>query len=335
MIGAQWACALTGAMFAGFALLHLFGRFDRARWRSAAFWGVYAALLMVGPYLPDLLDGSLVLVMVGLAAIGLRPGRIGDEDARRRRDSARRLRGRLLVPALLVPLLAGLFSVLLRPLRWQGRALVDPAQVTLVALSLACIIALVAAMWLTRRPRYALLLMRRHQRLPHQMLAPLVEGRRLADAMGWAAVLPQMLAALGAVFVACGVGEAVSRLAAGVLPEAAPGLALLAYGLGMVALTIVTGNAFAAFPVMTAGIGLPLVVGRYGGDPVAMSSLGMLAGYCGTLLTPMAATFNIVPVALLGLPSRWSVIRVQAPTGAAVLVFILILMQCVVYRSAT
>ena len=35
-------------------------------------------------------------------------------------------------------------------------------------------------------------------------IAPLQEGRRLIDAIGWAAVLPQMLAALGVLFAAAG-----------------------------------------------------------------------------------------------------------------------------------
>ena len=39
------------------------------------------------------------------------------------------------------------------------------------------------------------------------VLAPLQEGRRLIDAIGWAAVLPQMLAALGVLFAAAGVGD--------------------------------------------------------------------------------------------------------------------------------
>jgi uncharacterized membrane protein len=43
----------------------------------------------------------------------------------------------------------------------------------------------------------------------------------------------------------------------------------------------------------------------------------MLTGYCGTLLTPMAANFNIVPVALLELRDDWAVIKAQAPTGVA------------------
>ena len=42
-------------------------------------------------------------------------------------------------------------------------------------------------------------------------LAPLDEGRRLIDAVGWAAVLPLMLAALGLVLADAGVGERSAR----------------------------------------------------------------------------------------------------------------------------
>jgi uncharacterized membrane protein len=83
----------------------------------------------------------------------------------------------------------------------------------------------------------------------------------------------------------------------------------------MALFTVIMGNAFAAFPVMTAGIGLPLIVGKFGGDPAIMSALGMLSGFCGTLLTPMAANFNIVPAAVLELRDRNAVIKVQAPTA--------------------
>ena len=81
---------------------------------------------------------------------------------------------------------------------------------------------------------------------------------------------------------------------------------MLAYGLGMVLFTVIMGNAFAAFPVMTAGIGLPLLIQQHGADPAILGSIGMLTGYCGTLMTPMAANFNLVPAALLELaiPTR-------------------------------
>ena len=42
----------------------------------------------------------------------------------------------------------------------------------------------------------------------------------------------------------------------------------------------------------------------------------MLSGYCGTLMTPMAAELHLVPAALLELKDPDGVIRVQAPPGA-------------------
>jgi uncharacterized membrane protein len=46
----------------------------------------------------------------------------------------------------------------------------------------------------------------------------------------------------------------------------------------------------------------------------------MFSGYCGTLMTPMAANFNIVPAALLELPDRNAVIKAQVPTGVLLLI---------------
>jgi uncharacterized membrane protein len=100
----------------------------------------------------------------------------------------------------------------------------------------------------------------------------------------------------------------------------------------MALFTIIMGNAFAAFPVMTAGIGLPLIVHRFGGDPAIMAALGMLSGYCGTLMTPMAANFNIVPAALLELPDENGVIKVQIPTGILLLAANILLMYFLVFR---
>jgi uncharacterized membrane protein len=92
------------------------------------------------------------------------------------------------------------------------------------------------------------------------------------------------------------------------------------------------GNAFAAFPVMTAGIGLPIIVGRFGGNPEIMAAIGMLSGFCGTLMTPMAANFNIVPVALLELPDQYAVIKAQIPTAVPLLLVNILLMYFLVFR---
>jgi uncharacterized membrane protein len=45
----------------------------------------------------------------------------------------------------------------------------------------------------------------------------------------------------------------------------------------------------------------------------------MLAGFCGTLMTPMAANFNIVPAALLELKNQYGVIKAQVATALPLL----------------
>jgi uncharacterized membrane protein len=87
----------------------------------------------------------------------------------------------------------------------------------------------------------------------------------------------------------------------------------------MALFTMIMGNAFAAFPVMAAAIGVPLLIQGYGGDAAVIGAIGMLAGFCGTLMTPMAANFNIVPAALLELKDRNGVIKAQIGTALPLL----------------
>jgi len=137
---------------------------------------------------------------------------------------------------------------------------------------------------------------------------------------------------LGAVFALAGMGKQLGLVATDYLPLGQPFEAVAAYCIGMALFTVVMGNAFAAFPVMTAAIGLPLIVGRFHGDPVIMGAIGMLCGYCGTLVTPMAANFNIVPAALLELPDRNGVIKAQIPTAIPLLIGNIVLMYALVFR---
>ena len=162
-------------------------------------------------------------------------------------------------------------------------------------------------------------------------LEPLAEGRRLLDTIGWAALLPMLLATLGGVFSATGVGDAIARLTSLAIPPDSRLACVLAYGLGMVAFTFIMGNAFAAFPVMTLGVGLPFLVTLHHADPAIVGALGMLTGYCGTLMTPMAANFNIVPAALLELDDPHAVIRAQLPTALVLLATNLALMYSLAF----
>ena len=107
---------------------------------------------------------------------------------------------------------------------------------------------------------------------------------------------------------------------------------MAAYTVGMAGLTMILGNAFAAFPVMTAAIGLPLLVKGFGGDPAPVCALGMLSGFCGTLMTPMAANFNIVPATLLELDDRYGVIKAQIMTALPILAVNTALMDWLAFR---
>jgi uncharacterized membrane protein len=67
--------------------------------------------------------------------------------------------------------------------------------------------------------------------------------------------------------------------------------------------------------VMTAAVGWPVLVQTFHGTPAGVFAIGMLAGFCGTLVTPMAANFNLVPAALLELKDQYGPIKAQIPTA--------------------
>lgn len=304
MITLEFLYRLMGILTGAAAVINLRDGTNPNRVPNTLFWGLWAISFLFGSYLPDLANGILILGMVAVATVrGVRAGTGDTTTTAERIESARRWGNRLFLPALAVPVLTLLANATIGHITIGGVPLVQPKQVTLVALGLASVASLLIGMLMLRPPARA----------------PLAEARRLLDAVGWAAMLPQLLAALGAVFAAAGVGAAVSTLAAAWIPGGAPLLAVAAYTVGMALLTMLMGNAFAAFPVMMLGIALPLLVTGLHGDPTIIAAIGMLSGFCGTLMTPMAANFNIVPVALLDLPDRYSVIRVQVPTALMLL----------------
>jgi uncharacterized membrane protein len=315
-------------LLAAFLLYCAWRNAGESRWVHAGFWCVLALLIGGGDWilaarkagnpLPAQLAGMGVIA-VGALAIRMRRVPLAEPPASQRTASAVRLGHWLFVPALLIPLLTVL-TVLVGPkIAVSGRPLLGDGSATLIGLALAGVIAAGAALRVTRQP----------------LLAAPAEGRRLLDTMGWAALLPLVLATLGGVFAAGGVGEAVAAMVSAVIPTDSRIACLLAYAFGMVLFTVIMGNAFAAFPVLTVGIGLPLLIQRHGADPAILGSLGMLTGYCGTLLTPMAANFNLVPAALLELDDPNAVIRAQVWTAIPLLLFNVALMAVLVFRHSS
>ena len=303
MITVQHVYWLVGALFAAWALLGLFDRTNPKRFGTAAFWALVATSLLAGHRLGDFANGMLVLGLAALASLKL-IGRGGPSTGEGERVAAGERHGNKLFLPILVVLLtavAGTLLYLYTPLIESG--LLERNRETFILLCLGVLLALALIFAWLRPP----------------LLAPIDEGRRLIDAVGWAAVLPLMLASLGLVLADTGVGRTIGTLLLEVIPPDTILPAVIIYGLGMALLTFLTGNAFAAFPVMATAIGIPLLIQGYGGDPAVVGAIGMLAGFCGTLMTPMAANFNIVPVALLELKDDYAVIKRQIGTAVPLL----------------
>jgi uncharacterized membrane protein len=313
MIVTQHIFWFVGAVFAAWALLSLFDKTNPKRFGNAAFWGLVALSLLAGHLFADVANGLLVLALAGLATFKL-IGRgsalpslqavFADSASSEADAGSERYGNKLFLPILVVLLTAviGTLVYLYTPLKDSG--LLERNRETLILLCFGVVLALALVYAWLRPP----------------LLAPLDEGRRLIDAVGWAAVLPLMLAALGLLLADTGVGGTIGDLVLMVIPPGTILPAVIAFGVGMALFTILTGNAFAAFPVMATAIGIPLLIQSYGGDPAVVGAIGMLAGFCGTLMTPMAANFNLVPAHLLELDDEYGVIKAQIGTAIPLLV---------------
>lgn len=279
---------LVGILLLWFAALTARDPDHPSRLATGGFWAILGLLFGGGSWMPNSLAGLLVVVLVALDGMGL--VKAGPAPPNLSQGSAR-----LTVPILLMPasvLVASLVS------RWQSW---DPSQGALLGLALGSLLAFLAVWRITR--------------------APLVEighaGRRLNDTLGALSLLPQLLASLGVVFAQAGVGD---WLAGGILHLVSPDqrvALVVANCLAMAGLAALTGNSFAAFPVVAQGILSPLLLKPFGGDPNALAVLTLAVGASGTLITQMAANFNLVPVALLELKSPLAVIRLQRPVALA------------------
>ena len=295
---------VTAAMIAG-------DKTHPKRWSSSLFWALFAIVFLVGDRLPPFAVGVGVLVMAVIAGVGgVGRGTHAELHVKAARASAGRLGHKLFIPALAIPLVTVIGSMLLKHTHIAGVPLLDPKNTTFVSLGLGCIVALILACLLTR----------------DTPLQSLRESRRLTEALGWTMVLPQMLAMLGLLFNDAGVGTAVAHVTTAYINMDYRLVAVMVYVLGMALFTVIMGNGFAAFPVMTGGVGVPVLVGMYDANPAVMAAIGMFSGYCGTLMTPMAANFNIVPVALLELPDKYAVIKAQMPTALMMLVVNIVLL---------
>ncbi|MBN2285644.1 MAG: DUF979 domain-containing protein [Tissierellales bacterium] len=265
---------------------------------TAAFWGIFGGIFIFGKYLPGYINGILIIVIGVLAALNrVVEGSMKTADEDKREASAIKIGNNLFIPALTIGVVAFIVGQYI------------PSLGALVGLGLGSLIATGLAMVMTKT----------------EVQNISFEGSRLLLSVGTAAILPQLLTALGALFNAAGVGQVIATGIGGVIPEGNLLAGIIAYCLGMAIFTMIMGNAFAAFAVITAGIGMPFVY-AYGANPTAIGILALTAGYCGTLMTPMAANFNVVPAALLETTNKNRVIIAQAPFALVLLLTHIVLM---------
>jgi uncharacterized membrane protein len=317
MINVEAVYWLIGMLFLTWAFLIAKDATHPRRAGSASFWGLLGLCFFYGTWVqagtaPGWILGVAVLVLVALASTGL----LGRGPARtstpiERESYAARFGNKLFLPALTLPVVTVALVLLAPVLVVGGRPLLDPKNTTLVALAIGAVVSVVLVLLLLK---------------PKRAMTPVFESRRILESIGWAALLPQMLSTLGILFTKAGVGTAVGTLASGLLPKGSLLAGVLVYCLGMFLFTVLMGNAFAAFPIMTAAIGWPVLVQTFSGTPAIVFAIGMLAGFCGTLCTPMAANFNLVPSALLEMKNKYGVISAQLGTAFPLLAVNVLLM---------
>ncbi len=269
----------------------------KTRIGTALFWGILSGIFIFGKFIPSTIIGLLIVVIAILSATKqINIGTLKQLDETFTNLKAEQLGLKIFIPSLAIAIIAMLIATFTE---FSGT----------VAIGISATVTIILTFIITKA----------------KPMEYLEDSNRMYQSMGSFTILPQLLASLGVLFTAAGVGDKISSIISGVIPSGNILAGVVAYCVGMALFTMIMGNAFAAFSVITVGVGVPFVFAQ-GGDPVVCSLLALTAGYCGTLLTPMAANFNMLPAALLELKDKNAVIKAQAPVAISLLVIHIFLM---------
>ena len=296
MNGLEGVFGLTGLVLWVFAWLSFRDRDNPHRMGSAGFWFVLGAIFAFGSVLPHWVTGLLVLAMVAMDGAGQVGGRSLGGRSAEIGSKPLGLGYRIFVPVLMIPAVTFGTAVVFRLMK------LDANRGALIGLGIGAVLAMAAGLVLTRSTIQVMM----------------EEGHRLNEAMGAVNILPQLLASLGVVFTAAKVGDLIASGIRYAVPENSLFLLVLANSAGMTLFTIVMGNSFAAFPVIASGVLVPLIVKPFGVDAAMAGIMTLTTGASGTLVTIMAANFNVVPVALLNMRDPFGVVRFQLPFAVVI-----------------
>lgn len=290
--------AIIGLVCISLSVFALRSNEQQAKVGTALFWSILGIIFIFGDWIPANIVGVLIIAMAVLSAtkqVKVESFKTSSEQFKL--DSAEKIGNKLFVPALVLAVLAFVIAQFTNLGSYN-------------AIGLSGIGALIVMFFISKS----------------NVKEANDESIRLLSQVGPTAILPQILAALGTLFTVAGVGDVIAGGVSQVIPEGNIWLGVIAYCVGMAVFTAVMGNAFAAFSVITAGIGVPFVF-ALGANPLIAGALALTAGFCGTLLTPMAANFNIVPASILELKNQYGVIKAQAPFAIIMLIIHIILMR--------
>ena len=274
---------------------------EKAKIGTFLFWTILGIIFIFGEAIPYKVTGGLLVILAIITVTKqLHIGKFENISSQFKIAQSEKLKNKIFIPAVLIGIAA--FLILQFKI---GKTAIPPA----LGIGGGSLVALLAAAIIIK-PKFN---------------ETNEDTSKLLMQIGATAILPQLLAALGAVFTKAGVGKVIAASISSVVPTGNIFIGIVIYAIGMVIFTMIMGNAFAAFSVITAGIGIPFII-KNGGNPAVIGALGMTAGYCGTLMTPMAANFNIVPASILEIKDKYGIIKVQAPMALLLLVTHVILM---------
>ena len=274
---------------------------EKAKIGTFLFWTILGIIFIFGEAIPYKVTGGLLVILAIITVTKqLHIGKFENISSQFKIAQSEKLKNKIFIPAVLIGIAA--FLILQFKI---GKTAIPPA----LGIGGGSLVALLAAAIIIK-PKFS---------------ETNEDTSKLLMQIGATAILPQLLAALGAVFTKAGVGKVIAASISSVVPTGNIFIGIVIYAIGMVIFTMIMGNAFAAFSVITAGIGIPFII-KNGGNPAVIGALGMTAGYCGTLMTPMAANFNIVPASILEIKDKYGIIKVQAPMALLLLVTHVMLM---------
>ena len=293
-IGLNVVWVIIGLITIYAGIKNLLDKENPSRVGTAVFWCSFGIVCGFGSWLPAKVSGVLVLIMC-LPPIfkKVKIGKTDNPTKGHTEQQFKKIGMKIFVPAFSVAVCSLFFALFSN-------------MSSMVAITVGVIVAMILLMAFDAK-----------QNKPAVFLN---DSERFLGITGPLSMLPQLLGCLGGVFTAAGVGDVIAQLVEKIVPKGNVNIGIIVYAIGMVLFTMIMGNAFAAITVMTVGIGAPFVL-AYGANPVVIGMLALTCGYCGTLLTPMAANFNILPVAILNMKDRWGAIKNQVLVAIFMLVF--------------